>query len=185
MNIEDIFDINNLIGSKKVTNTFRGTDWFILSRLVSSSPRVFESVAITKDNFISEIASLIPTPTPVLPYKARYEALLTQTTTSAPVATILSNNMSGDIVWSYSAVGQYIGTLTGAFPAGKTAIELVKYNPVTLAFEVETYAARIDNDSVLVTTYNLDFDPFGGTPVKTLTDNGGLTNSFIRITAYN
>ncbi len=49
-----------------------------------------------------------------------YTALLTQSGTDAPVATLLGNNTIGDIVWTRSGEGLYEGTLLGAFPAGKT-----------------------------------------------------------------
>lgn len=44
-----------------------------------------------------------------------YIATLTQSGTNPPVATVLENSI-GSIVWSYSSVGNYFGTLTGAFP---------------------------------------------------------------------
>ena len=51
-----------------------------------------------------------------------YRALLAQSGTSAPVATILENTLGGVPVWSRSAMGDYLLTLAGAFPAGKTLI---------------------------------------------------------------
>lgn len=56
------------------------------------------------------------------PYKV-YTALLTQSGTDAPVATVMENTLGGTVVWSYAGVGQYVGTLTGAFPAGKCFIQ--------------------------------------------------------------
>lgn len=53
------------------------------------------------------------------PYKV-YTALLTQTGTAAPVATILENTLSNIIVWSYNSAGRYIGTLVGEFILNKT-----------------------------------------------------------------
>jgi hypothetical protein len=52
----------------------------------------------------------------------KYVALLTQTGTSAPTATVLDNTLGGTLVWSYDGVGSYIGTLTGAFTSNKTAV---------------------------------------------------------------
>lgn len=49
-----------------------------------------------------------------------YRALLSQSGTSAPVATVLENSLGGTVVWSYTDVGIYSGTLTGAFTSGKT-----------------------------------------------------------------
>jgi hypothetical protein len=51
---------------------------------------------------------------PVVNYK-RYIALISQTGILDPVATVLENTI-GDIVWTRAAVGDYLGTLTGAFP---------------------------------------------------------------------
>ena len=44
----------------------------------------------------------------------RYIALLNQTGTDAPIATILENNI-GDVVWSYTDIGRYTGTLVNGF----------------------------------------------------------------------
>lgn len=52
------------------------------------------------------------------PYKV-YTALLTQSGTDAPVATVLENTL-GDIVWNYENVGQYRATLSDAFTLNKT-----------------------------------------------------------------
>jgi hypothetical protein len=59
---------------------------------------------------------------PVKPYKV-YTALLTQSGTTAPVATVLENTI-GNIVWSYSTPGSYLATLTGAFTNGKTFVSI-------------------------------------------------------------
>jgi len=52
-------------------------------------------------------------------YKS-YVALLTQTGTNAPTATIVYNDLSGNPTWSYTSVGIYKATLTGQFTSGKT-----------------------------------------------------------------
>ena len=56
------------------------------------------------------------------PYNV-YTALLTQTGTNDPVATVLENTI-GDIVWSRDSIGYYAGTLTGGFPLDKTFVML-------------------------------------------------------------
>lgn len=58
------------------------------------------------------------------PQPLKYEALLTQSGTSAPVVTVLENSFGGTIVWTYVSAGRYRATLTGAFTSGKTAIIL-------------------------------------------------------------
>jgi hypothetical protein len=52
------------------------------------------------------------------PYKV-YRAILNQSGTDAPVATVLENTI-GDIVWSRNSPGTYSGILVGAFQANKT-----------------------------------------------------------------
>ena len=49
-----------------------------------------------------------------------YTALLTQTDTDAPVATVLENTLGGTVVWTRQGQGIYFGALAGAFTPGKT-----------------------------------------------------------------
>ena len=49
-----------------------------------------------------------------------YTALLTQSGTSAPVATVLENTLGGTVVWTRGGVGAYTATLTGVLVEGKT-----------------------------------------------------------------
>lgn len=49
-----------------------------------------------------------------------YTGFLTQSGTNDPTVVVLTNELSGAIVFTYSAVGLYTGTLVGAFPAGLT-----------------------------------------------------------------
>lgn len=44
-----------------------------------------------------------------------YVALLSQTGTNAPVATVLKNTLGGTIVWTYFDSGVFLGTLVNAF----------------------------------------------------------------------
>lgn len=59
----------------------------------------------------------------VRPYKV-YTALLSQTGTSAPVATVLENTLGGTVVWTRTGVGAYVATLSNAFPIYKTFLLL-------------------------------------------------------------
>lgn len=49
-----------------------------------------------------------------------YTALLTQTGTDAPTATVLENTLGGTVVWTRNDVGDYTGTLAGVFTENKT-----------------------------------------------------------------
>jgi len=71
---------------------------------------------VTKNFSIGSIVNLVENGG--RPYNS-YTALLTQSGTSAPVATVLENTI-GNIVWTRYGVGNYKGTLTGAFVENKT-----------------------------------------------------------------
>lgn len=54
-----------------------------------------------------------------------YTAILNQSGTNAPVATVLHNTLgfNGEtIVWTRLSTGKYLGTLTGKFPENKTIV---------------------------------------------------------------
>lgn len=51
----------------------------------------------------------------------KYVAVLNQTGTNDPVATVLENTI-GNIVWTRGGIGGYSGTLVSAFPAGSTFV---------------------------------------------------------------
>jgi hypothetical protein len=54
-----------------------------------------------------------------------YTALITQTGTDAPVATVLQNTTGGTIVWTRNSTGRYLATISGAtYTTDKTAILL-------------------------------------------------------------
>lgn len=82
-----------------------------------------------------------------------YRALLTQSGTNAPVATVLENTLGGNIVWSYSEIGYYIGTLAGAFTNDKTYIAAMATatlsDPATTIHQF-CYRSSI-NDIILIT----------------------------------
>jgi len=78
---------------------------------------------------------------------------------SAPAVTLLTNGLSAAIVWTYSAVGTYIGTLTGAFTENKTVFShppLGNDKAVTLEWTsadvitLKTYDSGVLTDGLLV-----------------------------------
>lgn len=79
-----------------------------------------------------------------------YTALLTQTGTNAPVATVLENTLGGTVVWSRSGVGIYLGTLSGAFPQNKTAVTANIISGDSIA--VITSSAQVGDNTVRVFT---------------------------------
>ena len=61
--------------------------------------------------------------TPQEPKYKVYTALLSQSDTDAPVATVLENTL-GDIVWSRINSGEYLATLNGVFLEDKTDVRI-------------------------------------------------------------
>jgi hypothetical protein len=92
----------------------------------------------------------------VLPKK--YVALLTQSATSAPVATVLQNSLSGTPVWSYVSTGTYNLTLTGEFTVGKTIIRSMNLDLVRGDEYGDVVASRSLNTIALV-TYDISNTP--------------------------
>jgi len=98
----------------------------------------------------------------------KYIALLKQTGTSAPVATVIENTLSDSIIWTYNGVGIYTGTLTNEFTQYKTTIY---HNNTAQGF---TYVNWQNEDEIDVETWNAT-----GTRV-----NGQLDYMTIEIRVY-
>lgn len=99
-----------------------------------------------------------------------YTALLTQSGTSAPTATVLTNTLGGTVIFTYNGVGDYTATLSGVFTANRTTIE-TEANNVSTAKDFE---AIWDSTSTidLYTTDSWD------------SANSVLNNSFFEIRVY-
>lgn len=91
---------------------------------------------------------------------------------SNPVVTVLDNTI-GNIVWVRSTTGLYFGTLSGAFPAGKTHLSITPSSPTG------NYSIFRNTDSIIVIkTQDNGTMPF--------TDaDGKLFNNSIEIKVYN
>lgn len=90
---------------------------------------------------------------PAGPGYLEYVALLTQSGTDAPAATVLNNTLGGEVVWTRANAGAYYGTLQSRFTADKTACI------ITFGGGAQFRAAglkRYDDDSVSLLSYNLD-----------------------------
>ena len=103
-----------------------------------------------------------------LTYK-KYIALLKQTGTTAPVATIIENTLTDLITWTYNGVGNYTGTLTSEFTQYKT---LIFHNNTAQGF---TYVNWQNEDEIDVETW----DTTGASA------NGQLDYMTIEIRVYN
>lgn len=111
------------------------------------------------------------------PYKV-YTALLTQSGTDAPVATVLENTLGGTLVWTRDTTGQYTGTLNGAFTENKTFIT-TQFNatltPPSGGYVSGILGERNDNDSIHLITFDIP---------STDTGDGILNETPIEIRVY-
>ena len=94
-----------------------------------------------------------------------YKALLTQTGTSAPVATVLVNTLSGTPILSYSSVGGYRLTLNNEFPQDKTTMIISQNlgggNPIEVVWATINYLdiSTTVNDVLTYTTIIIEVYP--------------------------
>jgi len=98
----------------------------------------------------------------------------------APVATVIKNTI-GDVVWTRTGVGSYVGTLTGAFTEDKTFVSGQGYSVSTLVGATgnwPTAQSLNSNNADTVSLYNYALDLTAG---NNLADNVGM---FIEIKVY-
>lgn len=106
-----------------------------------------------------------------------YRALLTQTGTDAPVATVLENTLGGAVVWSRTTDGIYAGTLAGAFPVASTMATMITFTSDDPSVSLSVFAinANTGND-INIASYSVPTDPAGpGTNVDNLLVNNPVT----------
>ena len=84
-----------------------------------------------------------------------YVALLTQTGTAAPVATVLSNNLTTTLTWARTGAGIYTLTASAAtFTANKTIVFFNNGNVAPSLFDANKWTRT--SDTVLTLTIGVD-----------------------------
>ena len=86
-----------------------------------------------------------------------YKAILTQTGTHAPTATVFINTLSGTPTFSYIGVGSYEITLTGEFTANKVTVSANNFVSGGL---VKVF--RKDADDIIIQTYDTSLSSTNG-----------------------
>ena len=109
-----------------------------------------------------------------VPYKV-YTALLTQTGTNDPVATVLDNTLGGTVVWSRLGIGSFRATLAGAFTLNKTIFYSDSRSGYT--FWTGIIQASKDFTADTIEFYTLD-------SVTGFNTDERLRNSFVEIRVY-
>jgi len=106
------------------------------------------------------------------PYKV-YTALLTQSGTNAPIATVLENTLGGTVVWSRVIAGRFRGTLTNGFVSTKT-IGLLSNGGTINTSPIFFNVNYVNVNEIEVTSY-----------LSNTSTDGLISNSFIEIRVYN
>lgn len=105
-----------------------------------------------------------------------YTALLTQSGTDAPVATILENTLSGIPVWTRVNTGNYTITLTGEFTTNKT---IVSCSNVTSTQGSDGRIIVYNDEGIYGDFMSIKCLSNGNLPVD------GLIDQYIEIKVYN
>ncbi len=111
---------------------------------------------------------------PAGPGYLEYVALLSQSGTNAPVATVLKNTLGGTVVWVRDGVGLYSGNLIGAFPSGKTQITPESNWDFSNLTASQIY---VQTDLISVATYDMSSFPTS----MPATDNAFLPGIKVRV----
>ena len=85
-----------------------------------------------------------------------YTALLTQSGTNAPVATVLENTLGGTVVWTRTEVGFYQATLMNAFTENKTHFtQMLYYEETDDPYSIAAFLFRMNANQMGLVTKNL------------------------------
>ena len=100
-----------------------------------------------------------------------YVAIINQSSTSDPTATVISNELGGTVTLNYIGVGSYTATLTGAFTTDKTIVSITSGNSSASA---SLFGYSSDSDTIKFGSYD-----YSGTEKDDL-----ITNSTFIIRVY-
>jgi len=179
----DILNWLYLVKNKFTRTTIENpaTDLIVLGADVGFQKRgdKYQNYAMSVEDFAASL------PAPEATYKV-YTAVLTQSSTSAPTPTVLENTLGGTIVWGYSSVGTYSGTLAGAFTSQKTffyASNEAAYNggPQLYTQKIRTFA-RITDGIISLTQTELNFT---AGVFSSAGNTNTINNLYIEIRVYN
>jgi hypothetical protein len=116
-----------------------------------------------------------------IPYKV-YTALVTQTGSNDPVATVLENTLGGNLSWVRDTDGEYTGTLTGAFSDEN---QFFTINTERMVGPTTSIALEwLNSDSFKLYTSSVAFTPPSG-PISYSGADNMLYNYSVEIRVYN
>lgn len=103
-----------------------------------------------------------------------YTALLTQTGTDAPVATVLENTLGGTVVWTRYSAGIYKATLSSVFTENKTVV----YPDYAVGYYINNLSTTIRGSRVSSNDISIEYS--GGVDFS----DDGISNVLIEIRVY-
>lgn len=101
-----------------------------------------------------------------------YTAIISQSGTSDPIATVLENTLGQDIAWDRTSIGQYQASSTGLFTYSKTTINSSQTDNANQGITATYYNT---SNTLVVATFD-----YAGSP-----QDGVLSESLIEIRIYN
>lgn len=87
-----------------------------------------------------------------------YVANITQSGSSAPVATVLHNTLGGTVVWTRTTTGNYVGTLASAFPITRTHCQATRHFSDSVVDDTRVGADTANTVSILQTNGGVALD---------------------------
>ena len=173
--IDDLLNESTITLEKNITPilSIDGSNYLINNFSSTNIKEDFEAI-ITESDLISLGGSGSSEPVDPRPYKV-YTALLTQSGTDAPVATVLENTLGGDITFSYEEDGWYNVISNSLFVENKTTCSISITSQETYGYHL---IKRISEGIIKINSVGVS----GG--VYVLTDSI-LDNSTIEIRVYN
>lgn len=95
-----------------------------------------------------------------------YVAIINQSSTSDPTATVINNELGGTVTFTYRVIGGYTAELTGAFTTNKTIVSITSGNSSASA---SLFGYSSDPDTIKFGSYDSS-----GTPTDGLINNATL-----------
>lgn len=143
--VDSTADLANIDGRANYTVLVK--DYGVFEWLSSSTANSIDIFA-GKTGFWSLVTSSAPAGNVAVKV---YRALVTQSSTSAPTATVLENSLGGTVVWARGSTGTYTATLAAAFTTDKTFVmSSGSTGAITAVKDVVT--ARTSADVITVNT---------------------------------
>lgn len=94
------------------------------------------------------------------PYKV-YTAIMIQSGTSAPVATVLENTLGSTVTWSYNTVGKYEATVSGALYTINKCVCFTSWNRGSSTYYYSGYEFQSTNSMLLEVSNSSDVNADG------------------------